>query len=94
MERRQVSWIRLGAGSAALFAVVLAFLAGRVRSGSDPAQQRLVSATTPAPQSAPAPQQQLPADPGSSYGDPGSADPGSGGDPGFSDPSPPVTQAS
>src|SRR4051812_16692502 len=37
MTRWQPTWGRLGAGTGALFLVTLAFLAGRVRAGHDPA---------------------------------------------------------
>jgi hypothetical protein len=37
MTRWQPTWGRLGAGTGALFLVILAFLAGRVRGGHDPA---------------------------------------------------------
>lgn len=46
MEPRHLSWRRVTAGTVALFAVVLAFLAGRVRSGADPSQAK---AAAPAP---------------------------------------------
>jgi predicted membrane-bound mannosyltransferase len=62
MEPRQLSWRRVTAGSVALFAIVLAFLAGRVKSGADPTQAK---AAAPAAVTAPAqPQPQAPADPG------------------------------
>ena len=37
MTRWQPTWGRLGAGTGALFLIILAFLAGRVRGGHDPA---------------------------------------------------------
>ena len=62
MEPRQLSWGRVTAGTVALFAVVLAFLAGRVKSGADPTPAK-ASAPAPVtqsvqPQQQPAPQQQ------------------------------------
>jgi len=36
---RRPSWRRLSAATLALFLIVLAFLAGRLRAGADPAQQ-------------------------------------------------------
>ena len=47
----------MGAGGLALFAIVLAFLAGRVRSGADPTQAR---ASAPAPVVRTQPEQELP----------------------------------
>ncbi|MEA2450343.1 MAG: hypothetical protein QOG63_2275 [Thermoleophilaceae bacterium] len=41
-----VSWRRLGAGTAATFLVIGAFLAGRGNGGSDPAPGRSSTATT------------------------------------------------
>jgi hypothetical protein len=46
MNARTASWGRVTAGTVALFAVVLAFLAGRVHAGGDPTQAK---AKTPAP---------------------------------------------
>jgi hypothetical protein len=73
-SRLDVPVRRMAAAAAILFVLVLAFLAGRVRSGADPAQ----SAT-------PASQQQSPIAPG----DPGLQDGGSGSqvpaDPGLQD---------
>jgi hypothetical protein len=82
---------RLVAASTALFLVILAFLAGRVHAGADPAQ---VSApTSSAVQSEPAP------DPygGFAPGDPSQGsvpDHGTVPSPGGQDADPPVTQAS
>ena len=50
----QPSWRRLVAATLVVFATVLAFLAGRVNGGSDPA---LNSQAAPAAQSTPAPDQ-------------------------------------
>jgi hypothetical protein len=44
----QPSWWHLGGGAFALFAVVLAFLAGRVRAGTDPGVARATSSSPPA----------------------------------------------
>jgi hypothetical protein len=46
VDARMASWSRVTAGTVALFAIVLAFLAGRVRSGGDPTQAK---ASTRAP---------------------------------------------
>jgi hypothetical protein len=43
------SWRRLAAGTLALFLVVLAFLAGQLRAGADPALRRSAAATQAAP---------------------------------------------
>jgi hypothetical protein len=59
-----MSWGRVTAGTVALFAVVLAFLAGRVKSGADPTQAkagRPAAATAPAYQ--PGEDQQVTPDP-------------------------------
>jgi hypothetical protein len=40
MNARTASWGRVTAGTVALFAVVLAFLAGRVQAGGDPTQAK------------------------------------------------------
>src|SRR4051794_31304074 len=44
MNARTASWGRVAAGTVALFAIVLAFLAGKVKAGGDPTQ-----ASAPAP---------------------------------------------
>ena len=44
MNARTASWGRVTAGTLALFAIVLAFLAGKVKAGGDPTQ-----ASAPAP---------------------------------------------
>jgi hypothetical protein len=44
----QPTWQQLGGGAFALFAVILAFLAGRVRAGTDPGVAR-AKASSPAP---------------------------------------------
>ena len=75
---------RLAAVTAIVFVLVLAFLAGRVRAGADPAQT-----------SAPAASQAQPTpDPG--FATPGYGAPGDSVSPygGGSDPNPPVTHAS
>jgi hypothetical protein len=66
----QPSWRALGGGAFALFAVVLAFLAGRVRAGTDPGVARAASSSPPT-----AVQQQRQTTP----------DPSQGDDPGFDD---------
>jgi hypothetical protein len=43
------SWRPLAAGTFALFLIVLAFLAGQMRAGADPALRRAAAAQTPAP---------------------------------------------
>jgi|1186.fasta_scaffold237503_2 hypothetical protein len=44
----QPTWRRVGAGTGALFLIILAFLAGRVRAGSDPALRAAQPASVPA----------------------------------------------
>lgn len=63
------SWRPLAAGTVALFLIVLAFLAGQLRAGADPALRRSAAAT----QAAPAQAQPDPAQPdfGSTQGDDG-----------------------
>ena len=79
-------WREVGAGAAATFLIVLAYLAGRADAGGDPAIAR------PAPQTAPAPQdpQVAPETAPSFGGGPQDVDPGQD-DRGFG---PPVTEAS
>jgi hypothetical protein len=63
VEPRHLSWRRVTAGTVALFAIVLAFLAGRVQSGADPTQAK--AAAPAAVTSTVQPQrQQAPTDPG------------------------------
>jgi hypothetical protein len=82
-------WLQVGAGAAATFLIVLAYLAGRADAGGDPAIAQ------PAPQTSP---QTAPADP--SVGAPQEVDPSGVGpqdvDPGRDDRGfgPPVTEAS
>ena len=86
------TWKQVGAGAFAVFAVALAFLAGRVRAGTDPAIAR-----TATPAQAPVERQAAPApDQGSGSGSGAFADPGtSGGSEQVApDPDPPTTQAS
>jgi hypothetical protein len=86
------TWRRLAAGTGALFLIILAFLAGRVRAGADPA---LRSAASARPAAAPAVTAAPPAsaDP---YGQDPGFDPGTGGggEAAVPDPDPPVTRAS
>lgn len=53
MNARAASWGRVTVGTVALFAIVLAFLAGRVKTGGDPTQASapapVVTTTTQAP---------------------------------------------
>jgi len=86
--RWEPTWRRLAAGTGALFLIILAFLAGRVRAGADPALHSAAAAQRAAAPAAAAP----PASP-----DPYGADPSFQGDGGGSyvpDPDPPVTRAS
>ena len=46
MNPQNASWSRVATGTVALFAVILAFLAGKVVSGGDPTQAK---ASAPAP---------------------------------------------
>jgi hypothetical protein len=64
------SWRPLAAGTVALFLIVLAFLAGQLRAGADPALRRSAAAS----QAAPAQTQTEPTQPGfgSTQGDDGS----------------------
>ena len=64
------SWRPLAAGTVAVFLIVLAFLAGQLRAGADPALRRSAAAT----QAAPTQTQPEPAQPdfGSTQGDDGS----------------------
>jgi hypothetical protein len=64
VEPRQLSWGRVTAGTVALFAVVLAFLAGRVKSGADPTQAKAAAPAAVTAPAQPQPQPQVPADPG------------------------------
>jgi hypothetical protein len=53
-SRWQPTWRRLTGTTVVLFAVILAFLAGRVRAGADPGLQTRAAATAaPAPQTSP-----------------------------------------
>ena len=55
----QPTWRRLAAGTGALFLVILAFLAGRVRGGNDPALRDAQPAAAQVQQQAqPQPQEQ------------------------------------
>jgi hypothetical protein len=62
MTRWQPTWGRLGAGTGALFLVILAFLAGRVRAGHDPALRAQPASAPVVTQSDPFPSVQ-PSDP-------------------------------
>ena len=66
------SWRPLVAGTVGLFLIVLAFLAGQLRAGGDPALRASGSATTEqtAPQATPEPQQDSGAGSGSDPGIP------------------------
>ena len=77
---RRPTWAQLGGGAFAVFAVVLAFLAGRVRAGTDPALARSATPAQPSVAQAPAQQQAVPDDPSQQQLAP--------------DPDPPVTHAS
>src|SRR3954452_9013004 len=70
------TWRRLIGSTVVLFAVILAFLVGRVRSGADPALAG--SAARPA-QQAPAPSNGNPFDPQGQGVDPSQVDPGTSG---------------
>src|SRR5690349_9130433 len=48
MHAKTPSWGRVATGTAALFAIVLAFLAGRVKAGGDPTQAKVITTPTPA----------------------------------------------
>ena len=78
----RVSVRRLAAVSATMFVLILAFLAGRVHGGADPAQATTSAARST--QSTPAPDQ----------GSVPAPDEGSFPSPGGQDPDPPMTQAS
>jgi hypothetical protein len=83
---------RLIAGSTALFLVILAFLAGRVHAGTDPAQ-----ATTSARQVRPAPESDSGPYDDFPFGVPDQGtvpDQGRVPSPGGQDPNPPMTQSS
>ena len=47
MDARTPSWGRMTAGTVALFAIVLAFLAGRVKAGGDPTQAKITTTSAP-----------------------------------------------
>ena len=79
----QPTWGTLAAGTGALFLVILAFLAGRVRGGNDPALRDAQPASA-------ATQQVAPSQDPSVQSDPQLAQPDDT-DPGFA---PPVTHAS
>jgi len=87
--QRTLSMRRLAAVTAVMFVLVLAFLAGRVRAGADPAQAGARPATTSS-----MPGYGAPGDIGPS----GDSSPGSAGAPGdglpIPDEDPPVTHAS
>jgi hypothetical protein len=96
------SWRPLVAGTVGLFLVVLAFLAGQLQSGGDPALRRSAAAQQAAPRATPVPQQDFGA--GSQGVDPQGVDP-QGIDPGVDpqgsapggtlpDNAPPTTQQS
>src|SRR3954468_11487742 len=70
------TWRRLIGSTVVLFAVILAFLVGRVRSGADPALAG--SAARPA-QQAPAPSNGTPFGPRGQGGAPSQVDPGTNG---------------
>src|SRR4051794_41944527 len=55
MNARTASWGRVTAGTVALFAVVLAFLAGGVQAGGGPAQAKAPPAPAPLPAAPPPP---------------------------------------
>ena len=56
MNARTPSWGRVAAGTVALFAIVLAFLAGKVKAGGDPTQTKAISApAVTQPEQEPAP---------------------------------------
>ena len=87
--RWEPTWRRLAAGTGALFLIILAFLAGRVRAGADPGLRNAATVQrTAAPTVVTPPASAVP------YGE----DPSFGGDAGdgavVPDPDPPVTRAS
>ena len=88
--RQALSMRRLAAVTAVAFVLVLAFLAGRVRAGADPAQ----AGARPAPSSQTSPGYGAPGDIGPS-GEPSAGSAGAPGD-GFPvpDSDPPITHAS
>ena len=82
------SWRPLIAGTVCLFLVVLAFLAGQLQAGGDPALRRSAAAQQAAPLATPEPQQDFGA--GSQGVDPQGSAPGGT----LPDPAPPTTQQS
>jgi hypothetical protein len=97
MSSPRPSWRPLLAGTVGLFLVILAFLAGQVRAGGDPALGRGNAATQQAteqrtPQQIDPPQGANPSVPGFGGGQDPSAD--DGFIPGGSAPAPPVPDAS
>jgi hypothetical protein len=56
MNARTPSWGRVVTGTVALFAIVLAFLAGRVKAGGDPLQTKAPAVTTTTQQAEPDPE--------------------------------------
>src|SRR5689334_907307 len=93
VSRFEPTWRRLGAGTAGLFLVIVAFLAGRMRAGADPALATSTSNRAQQPPAQLAPPQAQP-DPG--YGDPAYGDPygDEGAQSAPADPNPPTTHAS
>ena len=94
-----ISLRRLAAITAVAFVLILAFLAGRVNGGADPAQAgtpaaRVSPAGTPEPQESE--EHGDKPDDDDPYGQPfpGAPDQGTVPSPGGQDPNPPVTQAS
>jgi hypothetical protein len=84
-----LTWRRLAGATVALFAVILAFLAGRVHAGADPALRARAAHSQPSATPTPAPDEQ--------YGLPdGGLAPGTGspGDGVVPDTDPPTTHAS
>ena len=85
MSSPRPSWRPLLAGTIGLFLVILAFLAGQLRAGGDPAVGRTNAATQQAQQQREAPQQSAP---------PHSTVPDDGFIPGGTAPAPPVPDGS
>jgi hypothetical protein len=95
MSSPRPSWRPLVAGALGLFLVILAFLAGQLKAGADPALGRTTAATEQAERQQPQQQQQQTAPPG--FGTDPSAPGGSSDDgfvPGGSAPAPPVPSGS
>ena len=92
--RSTFSTRRLVTGTAALFLVILAFLAGRVHAGEDPAQATTSARTAPTPAPADGSQRGDDEDGGGTiFGIP-LPDQGTAPSPGGEDPSPPTTHSS